>query len=185
MKHLKSYKIFESSEDLKYSDRDITNKYYCALGWVRYTDAHKDSYIDIEKYFDIEWDHIGWILEDFVTKCDLLYSCSVRDRRGMFLSHEDSDGVADSITIDFTPEKFDRVGGHKGVNFRKHLSRFTHFPPRKGDELISLLRGIEDKLEESFPYLTIVDEENVEDEGLNKWNLFITSSQITLKIKRK
>ena len=41
MKWLKTYKIFES-KDLVYSDRDVTNKYHCALGWVRYTDVHKD-----------------------------------------------------------------------------------------------------------------------------------------------
>jgi hypothetical protein len=183
MKYIKRFNE-SKSEDMKWSDRDVTNKYHCALGWVRYTDAHKDSYIDIERYFDITFDHLGWVLEDLVNTCDLFYGCSVRDV--MSLSHEDSDGVANYINIDLVPAKFGQEGYNApSGNFKKYLGKFTHFPPRKGDELISLLRGIEDNLIENFPYLTIVNDEYVEDEGLDKWNLFVTSSQITLKIERK
>ena len=188
MKHLKRFN--ESKEDMKWSDRDFTNKYYCAEGWIRYTDAHQDSYIDIEKYFDITFDHLGWVLEDLVTKCDLLYRCSVSDSSGLQPGAEDYRrfGSVDSIKIDLIPDTFEKVGGHSGVNFITYISKFTHFPPKQGDVLISLLRGIEDKLIENFPYLTILDNDYYPEDHiqvLDKWNIFLTSSQITLKIKRK
>jgi hypothetical protein len=175
MKHLKIYRLFES-KDLKWSDRDVTNKYHCALGWVRYTKHHKDSYIDIEKYFDITWDHLGWILEDFVDNYDLLYHCSVRDSRGMMLSHEDSDGVADSITIEFTPEIFNN---NNVINFRRYI--LATFMNRENDILSDLLEEIETKLEDDFRWLTIKNGQG----NFCDWNLFVTSSQITLKIKRR
>jgi hypothetical protein len=187
MKHIKTYKVFEST-DLNYSDRDFTNKYFTSKGWIRYTDAHQDSYIDIEKYFDITWDHLGWILEDLVNKCDLLYKCRAADSEGLSPGAEDYGKfgtLADHIVIDLIPESFEKVGGHSGINFITYISKFTHFPPKQGDVLISLLRGIEDKLIENFPYLTILDNDYYpEDHGLDKWNIFLTSSQITLKIKR-
>ena len=164
----------EMNNDLKYSARDVTNKYCCAKGWIRYTSYHIDSYIDIERYFGITWDHLGWILEDFVESCDLVYHCSVRDTSGRYLSHEDSDGNPDSITIEFTPENFIRVGGHNGVNFKKHIKDFS----------IQLLVDIEEKLEENFPYLTIINDGHTQG-NVGNYNLFITNSQITLKIKRK
>lgn len=176
MRNLKTYKLFES-KDLIYSDRDVTNKYYCALGWVRYTEFHKDSYIDIERHFDITWDHLGWILEDLVNKCDLLYHCRVADSSGLSPGAEDY-GVygkkADHIVIALIPSK-DKA---HSINYRTYMGKFSHFPPRESDTLYKLLKGIENKLEEDFPYLTIKDEEG-------KWNLFMTSSQLTLKIKRK
>ena len=178
MRYLKRFNE-SAKEDFQYSDRDITNKYHCAKGWVRYTDLHKDSYIDIEKYFDITWDHLGWILEDLVTNCDLLYSCSVRDNRGLYLSHESSDGMANCIDIDLTPEKFElgklkRVGGH-GVNFKSYMNR-------KKDILPDILENIDKKLEDFW--LTIKNDGNTQG-NVGDWNLFITTSQITLKIKRK
>ena len=48
MKYLKYYKLFEA--DKIFSDRYITNMYFTELGWIRYTDAHEDDYINIEKY---------------------------------------------------------------------------------------------------------------------------------------
>ena len=182
MKHIKTYKVFEST-DLNYSDRDFTNKYFTSWtykGWIRYTDAHQDSYIDIEKYFDITWDHLGWILEDLVNKCDLLYKCRAADSVGLSPGAEDYGKfgtLADHIVIDLIPESFEKVGGHSGINFKTYISKFTNFPPKDSDVLFKLLQGIEDKLGESFPYLTIKDYEG-------KWNFFITTSQITLKIKR-
>ena len=176
LRYLKKYKLLESS-DMKWNDRDVTNKYFTSKGWIRYTDVHQDSYIDIERYFDITFDHLGWILEDLVTNCDLLYSCSVRDKRGLYLSHESSDGMANCITIDLTPEKFERVGGHIGVNFKSYMRKFSHFPPKDDDVLFQLLQDIEDKLEENFTYLTIKDVEG-------KWNFFLNSSEMKLKIKR-
>jgi hypothetical protein len=178
MRYLKSYKIFEAkTEDMKWSDRDVTNKYHCALGWVRYTDAHKDSYIDIEKHFDITWDHLGWVLEDLVNKCDLLYSCRVADSYGLSPGAEDY-GVhgekAEQIVIDLIPSK----DTAHSINYRTYINKFSHFPPREEDVLYKLLQGIEDKLEENFPYLTIKDEED-------KWRFYVTTSQLTLKIKRK
>ena len=177
MRYLKTYEFLLESSDMKWNDRDVTNKYFTSKGWIRYTDAHQDSYIDIERYFDITFDHLGWILEDLVTNCDLLYSCSVRDNRGLYLSHESSDGMANCITIYLTPEKFERVGGHNGVNFKSYMRKFSHFPPKEDDVLFQLLQGIEDKLEENFPYLTIKDVEG-------KWNFFLNSSEMKLKIKR-
>lgn len=181
MRYLNTYKLFEST-DMKWSDRDVTNKYFTSKGWIRYTDAHKDSYEDIEKYFDITWDHLGWVLEDLVNKCDLLYGCSVIDNRGMYLSHESSNGMANCIDIDLIPEKFERVGGHSGVNFKSYMRKFSNFPPKEDDVLSQLLQGIEDKLEENFPYLTIKD---LSPGAEGMWNFFLTSSQITLNIKRK
>ena len=188
MKWLKTYKVFES-KDLVYSDRDVTNKYYCAKGWIRYTDVHKDSYIDIEEYFDITWDHLGWILEDLVNTCNLLYRCSVADSSGLPPGAEDYGFYgqkADHIVIDLTPKEFEKVG-HSGINFRTYMSKFTNWKnPQKKDTLINLLKGSEDKLKENFPYLTIRNEDYPSpDEDLNKWNFYVTSSQITLKIKRK
>jgi hypothetical protein len=177
MKRIISYKLFEA--DKKWSDRDITNKYHCAKGWVRYEPSHKDSYEDIEKYFDITWDHLGWVLDDLVNTCDLLYGCSVRDERGMYLSHESSDGIADNITIDLLPANF----GHN-INFRTYISKFSHFPPKEDDVLYKLLQDIENKLEEDFPYLTIKYEGEVPVPS-EQWNFFLTTSQITLKIKLK
>lgn len=194
MKWLKTYKIFES-KDLVYSDRDVTNKYHCALGWVRYTDVHKDSYIDIEKYFDITWDHLGWILEDLVNKCDLLYKCRVADSSGLSPGAEDYGKFgtpAEHIVIDLIPKEFEKVG-YSGTNFRTYISKFHDFRGSftrtgkpKPDILLDLLRGIEDNLKENYPYLTIRNDDYPSDEeNVNKWNLYITSSQITLKIKRK
>jgi hypothetical protein len=173
MRYLKRFNE-STKEDFQYSDRDITNKYHCAKGWVRYTDLHKDSYIDIEKYFDITWDHLGWILEDFVNTCDLFYQCSARDSVGRIISDPDSDG-ADNITIEFIPEKFERVGGHSGVNFKTHMNR-------KKDILPDILENIDKKLEDFW--LTIKNDGNTQG-NVGDWNLFTTTSQITLKIKRK
>lgn len=188
MKWIKNWVVFEST-DLKYSERDVTNMYFTSKGWIRYTDAHKDSYIDIEKYFDITWDHLGWILEDLVNKCDLYYRCSVADSSGLSPGAEDYGRFGtpgDHIHIDFTPAKFEELGGHSGINFRTYMGKYTNYKnPKDKDVLIGLLRGIEDKLSENFPYITIRNEDYPSpDEDLNKWNLFITSSQITLDIKR-
>jgi len=188
MKWIKNWVVFEST-DLNYGDRDFTNKYLTCKGWVRYTDAHKDSYIKIDKYFYITWDHLGWILEDLVNKCDLYYRCSVADSSGLQPGAEDYGKFGtpeDHINIDLIPAKFEELGGYEGVNFRTYMSKYTNYlNPKKNDTLIGLLKGIEDKLSENFPYLTIRNEYYPSpDEDLNKWNLFITSTQIKLYIKR-
>ena len=177
VKSIKESVKSESSEDLKYSDRDMTNKYYCQLGWVRYTNVHKDSYIDIEKYFDITWDHLGWILEDLVNKCNLYYRCSVADSVGLQPGAEDYGefGIpADYINIDLVPvsEKTNSYNQCKKILLNNK----------------NILKDIEDKLNENYPWLTIMNDDlfvPVRQTELDKYNLFTTSSQITLKIKRK
>jgi hypothetical protein len=177
----KNTKLFEA--DKIFSDRDITNMYFTELGWIRYTDAHEDDYINIEKYFDINSYEIGDLLEELVEKCDLLYECSVRDEYGNGI---ESNEIPKCICIDFTPEKFEKVGGHKGINFKTHMSKYV-----KNGSLIKMLDSIESKLEDFYPHLTIKNKKsNFKGDmvpGLPFWfryEFFMTSSQIQLKIEK-
>ena len=175
MKYLKTYKVFESS-DMKFNDRDMTNKYHCKSGWIRYSDTYKDSYIDIEDNFDISFDHLGWVLEDLVNICDLLYICSIRDSGGLPKDAQDYGKFgpsADSIFIDLIPADF-KYGSF--MNYGVYMSKFSHFPPKEEDVLYKLLQEIEDKLDDF--HLTIKNEDG-------QWNLFINTSQMRLKIIRK
>ena len=175
MRYLKRFNE-SAKEDFQYSDRDITNKYHCAKGWVRYTDLHKDSYIDIEKYFDITWDHLGWILEDFVNEFDLLYRCSINNNwlsTSEELFADNKYGPVDGIKIDLVP-----------VN---KSDRRIYDMMYKKDILSDMLKDIDKKLEDFW--LTIKSDGSIIVPNMtgemDDWNLFTTTSQITLKIKRK
>ena len=177
MRYLKTYEKFDTKSRLKYSDRDVTNFYLTINAWTPYTEYHEDSYLEIDKKFDLTWDHIGWILEDFIEKCDLQYSCSV--------GNKSEKGYSDEIEINFYPKDFETKG--HSINFRNYMGRFTTFRnPKKNDLLLCVLNRIEEKLDTHFSWLTIKSENHyVDSPSLNDFNISINSSSITLIIKTK
>jgi hypothetical protein len=195
MRYLKNYKkIFES--DKVFSDRDITNMYFTSLGWIRYTNHHQDDYINIEKYFDINSYELGELLEEIVEKYDLLYNCSARDN-GHTIPLElrnrmiKTDKIPNHICIGFTPESFEKVGGHKGIDFNTYLKSKS-----KDGSLVEVLDRIESKLEDFYPHLSIKNKTSnfkgdMKTSNLRgipiwfKYDFFISSSQITLKINHE
>jgi hypothetical protein len=69
MKYLTTYKLFEST-DLKFGDRDKTNYH-----------QNKDIYLLIKEAFGIDCYDIGYIFQDLVEKCDVVYQCDMaRDK---------------------------------------------------------------------------------------------------------
>ena len=153
MRHLQSYRIFE---DERFSDKDMTNYYHCANGWVRYTKHHKDTYIEIKDRFGISADELGWILTEFLDEYDLLYSCRIADY-----------GAYPVIIIDFFP------------NLEEYLNEVLYWMERKiGHGQVwdwEMLSEMNNRLGDYD--LTI------KDDGI--YQIFLTGSQLQLIIKQE
>jgi len=169
MKHLKTFNESSTAPDQVYSKRDKTNQYFCALGWVRYTEYHKDSYIDIKRRFNIDCKQLGDILLELVDTYDLYYHCRI-----------DDDENKGSIVIDLLPTIFDDLG-HSGVNFQRYMKKHGCVIDKDTNTITSGIGDILFDIDESLEEYGLT----IKNRGSQGYMLYITSSQITLVIEKK
>lgn len=177
MKYLKVFEGFKNSikTDQRYSDRDMTNRYYTELGWIRYTEIHVDDYVRISEEFGISCSELGFILTELVEEFDLIYRCRIED--------ESKYNPIKKIEIDLLPSIFTEVG-HSGVDFKKYLQKkglvfpntqsgYSHVPD---SGIGGILDNIDDYL--SNKGLTIKDIDG-------NFTFYSTSSQTGIDIYKK